>query len=117
MAVAGKTFAWDFADGMADLVVKPYQGGREEGIKGVGKGIGKGVLGLAAKSGAGMFGLLAYPSTGIAKSIRAITHTGTEKKIAEARLVEGEWLLRNSGLSAAEIQSHIATFEALRKER
>ncbi|PSK54319.1 Sterol 3-beta-glucosyltransferase [Elsinoe australis] len=115
MAVAGKSFAWGFADGLSDFVVKPYQGGREEGIKGVGKGIGKGVVGLVSKSGAGMFGLLAYSSAGIAKSIRMITHTGTDKKIAEARLVEGEWLLRNSGLSAAEIQSHIATFEALRK--
>lgn len=108
VVVAGKTFAWGFVDGLSDLVVQPYKGARKEGAVGAVKGIGKGVVGLTTKSGAGMFGLFAYPSAGVAKSLRSATHGGTRKKIAKARHAEGEWLLgteRASGVKSAEIVS------------
>lgn len=89
--VAGKTFAWGFADGISDLVVEPYRGGVKGGALGAFKGVGKGVVGLTTKTGAGMFGLLAYPSAGISKSLRAAVYTKTRKSVAKARLAEGKW--------------------------
>ncbi|EEY18375.1 conserved hypothetical protein [Verticillium alfalfae VaMs.102] len=96
-AVAGKTFAWGFADGLSDLVVQPYKGAKIEGALGAVKGVGKGIVGLTTKSGAGMFGLFAYPSAGIAKSIRSATRGGTKKAVARARHEEGKWLLQTRG--------------------
>ncbi|PNH41013.1 hypothetical protein VD0004_g6051 [Verticillium dahliae] len=96
-AVAGKTFAWGFADGLSDLVVQPYKGARDEGALGAVKGVAKGIVGLTTKSGAGMFGLFAYPSAGIAKSIRSATRGGTKRAIAKARQEEGKWLLQTRG--------------------
>jgi hypothetical protein len=92
-AVAGKTFAFGFADGLTDLVMEPIRGGRDDGAVGAVKGVGKGVVSLAVKSGAGMFGLFAYPSAGIAKSLRTAVHGGTRKMLAKAKHVEGQWLL------------------------
>lgn len=92
-AVAGKTFAWGFADGLSDLVMEPIRGGRDEGALGAVKGVGKGAMSLAVKSGAGMFGLFAYPSAGIAKSLRTAVHSGTRKVLAKAKHDEGRWLL------------------------
>ena len=54
-AVAGKFFVFGLAEGMADIFVEPYRGGKKEGALGVVKGIGKGSLGFIAKSGAGKF--------------------------------------------------------------
>ncbi len=92
-AVAGKTFAWGFADGLTDLVMEPIRGARDEGALGAVKGVGKGAVSLVAKSGAGMFGLFAYPSAGIAKSLRTAVHSGTRKVLAKAKHAEGQWLL------------------------
>lgn len=92
-AVAGKTFAWGMIDGVSDLFVQPYKGARKEGALGAIKGVGKGVANLTTKSGAGMFGLFAYNSQGIAKSVRSAFHGRTRKIIAQERHKEGEWLV------------------------
>ncbi|KAM0490394.1 hypothetical protein ACHAP8_011611 [Fusarium lateritium] len=94
MIVAGKTFAWGFVDGLSDVVVQPYKGARKEGALGAVKGIGKGAMSLVTKSGAGMFGVFAYPSAGISKSIRTAVHSSTRKAIARERHQEGEWMIR-----------------------
>lgn len=103
-AVAGKTFAWGFADGLTGLVTLPYAGAKKEGAVGAAKGFGKGVASLVTKSGAGMFGVLAYPSMGIAKSVRSAFYSGTSKKIAAERHKEGEWLLASDRLSKADAE-------------
>lgn len=51
--VAGKSFVYDIAGGLADLVVEPYKGGKKEGALGVAKGVGKGSLGFLVKTGSG----------------------------------------------------------------
>lgn len=96
-AVAGKTFAWGFVDGLSDLVMEPIRGASSEGALGAVKGMGKGAVSLVAKSGAGMFGLFAYPSAGLAKSLRTAVYSGTRKMLAKAKHAEGKWLL-GSGL-------------------
>ncbi|KAM0554892.1 hypothetical protein ACHAPJ_006627 [Fusarium lateritium] len=95
MTVAGKTFAWGFIDGCSDVVTEPYKGAKKEGALGAFKGIGKGMVSLATKSGAGMFGLVAYPSAGISKSLRTAVYGSTRKAIAQKRREEGEWMAKN----------------------
>ncbi|KAH7166450.1 hypothetical protein EDB81DRAFT_918891, partial [Dactylonectria macrodidyma] len=92
--VAGKTFVWGMLDGISDVVVQPYKGAKKEGAVGAAKGLGKGAMNLVTKTGAGMFGLLAYPGAGIAKSLRAATHQGTRKMIMQARHAEGQWMVK-----------------------
>lgn len=113
--VAGKTFAWGFADGLSDLVMEPVRGAGKDGAVGAVKGLGKGAASLVAKSGAGMFGLLAYPSAGIAKSLRSAMHSGTRRMVAKERLVEGEWLVKGRGSAALEMDPAqiVASFKRL----
>ncbi|KAJ7905039.1 hypothetical protein B0H13DRAFT_2023706 [Mycena leptocephala] len=91
--VAGKTFAYAIPEGIADLVVQPYKGAKEDGVIGFTKGIGKGAMDLVVKTQAGVLGLVAYPSQGIYKSIRASAHEKTGKGIIKSRHEEGKWLL------------------------
>lgn len=114
-AVAGKTFAWGFVDGLSDLVMEPIRGAKDEGALGAFKGMGKGAVSLAAKSGAGMFGLVAYPSAGIAKSLRTAVHSGTRKVLAQAKHAEGQWLLRRDLPPGFTGDDWANKFRALRK--
>ncbi|KAL1794573.1 hypothetical protein ACET3X_006389 [Alternaria dauci] len=106
-AVAGKTFAWGFIDGVSDIVVKPYQGAQEDGFKGAAKGMGKGMASMVTKTGAGMFGLFGYTSAGIAKSLRSAVFTKTRKSIAESRHAEGRWLVEKDVHSSEEAEKII----------
>lgn len=114
--VAGKTFAWGFVDGLSDLVMEPVRGAGKEGAVGAFKGFGKGTASLVTKSGAGMFGLLAYPSAGISKSLRSAVYSGTRKAIAKERIGEGQWLMKAQGRAALEVDKDevIASFYRLR---
>lgn len=116
--VAGKTFAWGFVDGLSDLVMEPVRGASKGGAVGAFTGFGKGAASLVTKSGAGMFGLLAYPSAGIAKSLRSAVHSGTRKTVEKERLVEGQWLMngRGQGCAVLEMDSEevLASFNRLR---
>ncbi|RYP41684.1 hypothetical protein DL767_000889 [Monosporascus sp. MG133] len=112
--VAGKTFAWGFVDGVSDLVMQPVQGAANEGALGAVRGIGKGAVSLVAKSGAGMFGLFAYPSAGIAKSLRSAVYTGTRKAVIKAKHVEGRWLIDSELASQVNTEEVLATFRRLR---
>jgi len=106
--IAGKGFAWGMAEAVSDIVVKPYQGMQEDGARGAVKGIGKGMANMTSKAGCAMFGVLAYPSAGIAKGIKSATYSRTRKKIAKARHDEGTWLLEKN--RCTEINSVVATF-------
>jgi hypothetical protein len=90
--IAGKGFAWGMAEALRDVVMKPYQGIREDGARGAVTGLGKGMGSMASKAGSAMFGVLAYPSAGIAKSLHTLIHSQTRKQIATARHDEGMWL-------------------------
>ncbi|KAF3402600.1 Sterol 3-beta-glucosyltransferase UGT80B1 [Talaromyces pinophilus] len=96
--VAGKsgsqTFGYGFADGLSGAVIKPYEGAKEGGWVGFGKGLGKGVMGLVTGPGAGMFGLFAYPFLGMYKSISTSSLSPTQRKILLARQVYGSYMAR-----------------------
>ena len=46
---AGKNFAYGMGEGLSDIFVLPYKGGKEEGGLGVAKGLGKGGLSIVTK--------------------------------------------------------------------
>lgn len=83
--VAGKNLAWGFADGFGDLVMEPVRGGKEEGV-------GRGAVSFFTKPSAGALGLLAYPTAGVARSVRTLVHGATGKLLTKARVLEGRWL-------------------------
>ncbi|KAH7151641.1 hypothetical protein DER46DRAFT_579649 [Fusarium sp. MPI-SDFR-AT-0072] len=99
MVVAGKPFA--------------CEGG---GALGAAKGLGKGAMNLVTKSGAGMFGLFAYPSAGISKSLRTATHSSTRKTIAEERHAEGVWLVKNGAGVQLNCSKVLEDFERLKRD-
>ena len=112
--VAGKNFAWGFADGLSGLVTEPYKDAKVSGAKGIATGLGKGAIGLVTKSGAGMFGLLAYPTSGIAKSLRSATYTRSRKAVEAERRIEGDWILhRASLLGSGQIELAQEAFDRL----
>lgn len=92
--VAGKTFAYGMGEGLTDIFVQPYKGGKQEGVLGVVKGVGKGSVSLLTKTGSAAVGLLAYPGQGIARSIYTAAHSKTRKQVVKAALAEGEWVVK-----------------------
>ncbi|KAH7152809.1 hypothetical protein EDB81DRAFT_789732 [Dactylonectria macrodidyma] len=58
--VAGTNFVRGMSEGLSDLVVQPYKGGKEGGALGAAKGVGKGLLGMTSKTVSGICSLLAY---------------------------------------------------------
>ncbi|KAL5041085.1 hypothetical protein BDW71DRAFT_201658 [Aspergillus fruticulosus] len=72
--VAGKGFAGGMAEALSSIVVKPYQGIQEDVAKGAVKGVGRGVANMVAKAGCAMFGVVVYPSTGIAEFTVVISY-------------------------------------------
>ncbi|KAH0429103.1 hypothetical protein CcaCcLH18_08600 [Colletotrichum camelliae] len=113
VVVAGKTFAFGFVDGLSDVVMEPVRGAEKQGAVGALKGFGKGAASLVVKSGAGMFGLFAYPSAGIVKSLRSAVHTGTRKEIAQERHAEGQWLVNGNKALVMDSGETLAWFNRL----
>lgn len=97
-AVAGRAFGQGMYGAATDIFVETYRGKKEEGAVGVAKGLGKGVVSLAMKTGSAGLGLVAYPSTGVYRSVRARVKDGTRRRIEEMRLEEGRWLVEKRGL-------------------
>ncbi|EEU35053.1 uncharacterized protein NECHADRAFT_44809 [Fusarium vanettenii 77-13-4] len=113
MIVGGKTLAWGFIDGISDVVMEPYKGAKKEGALGAVKGIGKGAMNLVTKSGAGMFGVLAYPSAGITKSLRTAVHSSTRKAITQALHEEGRWMANNTRRDGVDVSVVVNKFKSI----
>ncbi|WYZ35207.1 hypothetical protein EsH8_I_001483 [Colletotrichum jinshuiense] len=94
--VGGKNFVTGMGEGLSDLFVQPYKGGRDGGAAGAALGVGKGMLGMASKTVSAAVGIVAYPGQGIYQSIRTAVKSKTRHSIANARRAEGEYLARNS---------------------
>lgn len=63
-AVAGKSFAHGMYDGITGIVMRPINGGREEGALGVAKGVGQGVMGAYWKTTGGEFACVSVSREG-----------------------------------------------------
>lgn len=108
-ALAGKGLTLGMVEAMSDLVVKPYQGARQDGAKGAVKGIGKGMANMTSKAGCAMFGVMVYPSSGIAKTLKSAIYSGTKRSIVKARHAEGAWLLDHE--NPTEIEFVVTSFQ------
>jgi len=99
--VAGKSLMWGFVDGLSDVVMQPIKGAQQEGPLGAVKGLGKGLVSLTGNTGAGMFGLFAYSSQGIATSIKSLAYRDVRKAVSTEQHREGMWMIENAvGLDA-----------------
>ncbi|KAI1123670.1 sterol glucosyltransferase [Nemania abortiva] len=97
LLVSGKNLTLGLGEGFADLVVKPYEGGKEKGVVGGIVGVGKGFLGFATKTSSAAVGLAAYPALGIYKSIRSSVRDGTRNAITQSRFNEAAFFAEKAG--------------------
>ena len=51
--------------GITGMISEPIKGAKKDGLKGIGKGIGKGLVGLVFKPMAGSFDLVTYTARGM----------------------------------------------------
>ncbi|KAL0935968.1 sterol glucosyltransferase [Colletotrichum truncatum] len=110
-AVAGgKNFVMGIGEGVTDLFYQPIKGGREGGAAGAALGVGKGIIGMGTKTISAGVGIVAYPGQGIYKTIRTAVKSKTRRSIANARLIEGEYLARNNRL---DVQAVLKRFDDL----
>ncbi|KAL1966364.1 hypothetical protein VTN77DRAFT_4506 [Rasamsonia byssochlamydoides] len=113
--VAAKSFAVGMSEGLTDIFVQPYKGGKEEGVLGVAKGFAKGTIGFTTKTSYAALGLAAYSGQGIYKSVRATVKSKTRHDIVKARHAEGQYLLKNMRNCEVEHAAVIRAFDMLRK--
>ncbi|GFF81393.1 sterol 3-beta-glucosyltransferase UGT80B1 [Aspergillus lentulus] len=114
-AVAGKGFVWGMTEAVSDIVVKPYQGMQQDGAKGAIKGVGKGMSNMVSKAGCAMFGVLIYPSAGLAKSLHTSIHSRTRKLIVKARCGEGAWMLASGQFTDMDRDQIVTGFRGISK--
>ncbi|KAJ5492819.1 hypothetical protein N7539_001565 [Penicillium diatomitis] len=114
-AAAGKGFMWGMTEAVTDIVVKPVQGMRQDGVMGAVTGLGKGMSNMVSKSGYAMFGVLIYPSAGIAKSLHTSIHSRTRKSIVKASRGEGEWMLESGQFTGTDRAQVVAGFHEISK--
>ncbi|KAL4981853.1 hypothetical protein BDW68DRAFT_196013 [Aspergillus falconensis] len=114
---AGRNFTHGMSEGFAGFVTQPYKGTEREGAKGVLKGLAKGTVGMTTKVSSAALGLVAYPADGMIKSLYTATHASTRKRIVQARLKEGQYLVENSSKARASCQSVLREFEARERKQ
>jgi hypothetical protein len=106
---------WGMTEAVSDIVVKPFQGMQQDGAIGAVKGVGKGMLNMVLKSGHAMFGVLIYPSMGIAKSLHASIHSRTRKLIVKACRGEGAWMLESGQFRNTDRDQVVTGFRGISK--
>lgn len=89
LRAAGKELALGVYDGVTGVVVKPYQGAKEDGVIGFVKGVGKGVAGGLLKTNAATAGVVGFTLKGIHKEFRKKRDRRVMEKLRSARVVQG----------------------------
>ncbi|KAI0553520.1 sterol glucosyltransferase [Xylaria curta] len=113
LAVSGKNLTLGLGEGLADLVVKPYEGGKEKGALGGLTGVGKGFLSFATKTSSAAVGIAAYPALGIYKSIRSSLRNGTRTAIVQRRLEEATFVVDQSSSADSVTGKVLDAFDSL----
>ncbi|KGO49071.1 UDP-glucuronosyl/UDP-glucosyltransferase [Penicillium expansum] len=115
VAAASDNFTHGFSHGLTDIFRQPYEGGQKDGIRGAIKGFVKGPIGMGTKAASGALGLVAYPGQGLAKSLHSAIHSKTRKQLLKARLIESEYMARQSAKAQSSCPDVIEAFEAQQK--
>ncbi|KAJ2975641.1 hypothetical protein NUW58_g8299 [Xylaria curta] len=113
LIVSGKNLTLGLGEGFADLVVKPYEGGKENGAVGGLAGFGKGLLGFATKTSSAAVGIAAYPALGFYKSIRSSLRNGTRHAIQQKRFEEAAFFVQHINDHAAVAGKVVDAFDSL----
>jgi len=90
LRAAGKGFALGVYDGFTGIVSQPYHGGKEEGVKGFVKGLGRGVAGGVLKTSAATAGVVGFTLKGVHREVRKNRDKGVGEKIRRERIRQGE---------------------------
>ncbi|KAJ5765786.1 hypothetical protein N7520_005345 [Penicillium odoratum] len=110
---AGYEFRNGWYDGVTGLVTQPRYGYKENGTKGMFKGIGKGIGGVFLKPPAALWGLAGYPLTGLRlKLLRSLGKT-EEGHMILSRIAQGhEEMLESTADDRAKVARKWASIEA-----
>ncbi|KAM5370019.1 hypothetical protein ACJZ2D_008702 [Fusarium nematophilum] len=100
--------------GVTGVAVKPIEGAKSGGTVGLLKGIFKGSLGLVVKPGSAIFGLIAYPSQGVYRSIKKSERRHVDTIIDDGRAAELDSVAEDMDYNGA--QAVIAEFQRLLTE-
>lgn len=110
VVLAGKSFGGGVYEGFTDIFKYTWQGKKDEGPKGVAKGLGKGLVSFTAKVGGAFVGLVAYPGRGIERSIRGFVGGAVAKDIEDAKKKEGAWIAASGKYGDVDVKAMIARF-------
>ncbi|KAI0187285.1 sterol glucosyltransferase [Xylaria flabelliformis] len=113
LVVSGKNLTLGLGEGLADLVVKPYEGGKEKGALGGLTGVGKGFLSFATKTSSAAVGIAAYPALGVYKSIRSSLRNGTRTAIIQRRFEEATHLVDKTSSTDSVAGTVLDAFDSL----
>lgn len=90
LRAAGKEFALGVYDGFTGIVSQPYHGGKEEGVKGFVKGLGRGVAGGFLKTSSATVGVVGFTLKGVHREVRKKRDKEVSEKIRQERIRQGE---------------------------
>ncbi|KAF8456454.1 hypothetical protein BDZ91DRAFT_852617 [Kalaharituber pfeilii] len=90
LRAAGKEVALGLYDGVTGLVVKPYRGAQEKGMRGFVSGIGKGFGGVLFGIGAGLAGTIGYTLKGVHRELHRRDEREVVEGIRDMRVWQGE---------------------------
>jgi len=110
--VGAQSFADGIRQGTSDIFSQTFARKKQEGAKGVAKGLGMGLVSLTAKTSAAAIGLIAYPCQGVYRSLYTATHRATRDLVNEAKLEEAEWMHTQAGDSAPDIVQAFLRFRS-----
>ncbi|KAL3478914.1 hypothetical protein BJX99DRAFT_245163 [Aspergillus californicus] len=86
---AGTEFTQEVYQGVTGVITQPKYGLKEQGVKGMVKGVGKGVGGVFLKPAAGIWGLAGYPLDGVHKTLRNSLAKSKMRDILSSRITQG----------------------------
>ncbi|KAJ6104643.1 hypothetical protein N7523_010963 [Penicillium sp. IBT 18751x] len=89
LGAAGTEFTSGIFDGVSGLITQPRRGLKKAGGKGLVQGIEIGFVGFISKPLAGLFGIAAYPLTGLHRHLRDSLSDRGQGYIKRSRIVQG----------------------------
>lgn len=110
--VGAQSFADGIRQGTSDIFSQTFARKKQEGARGVAKGLGMGLVSLTAKTSAAAIGLIAYPCQGVYRSLYTATHRATTDLVNEAKFEEAGWLYTQGGDRAADIVQAFLRFRS-----
>ena len=110
--VGVQSFNDGIRQGASDIFSQTFARKKQEGAKGVAKGLSMGLVSLTAKTSAAAIGLIAYPCQGLYRSLYTITHKATGDLVNEAKQEEAHWIQAQAGDSAPDIVQAFLRFRS-----